>query len=76
METSWMTDKELFPTRLHKTLALNKINLFSEPVAITVAKEVPAIFWPGRKEETEAMVLMWIFNLGVVLEQFLLIYSF
>lgn len=53
-----MTDTELFPTRLHKTLALNKINLFSEPVAITVAKEVPAIFWPGRKEETEAMVLM------------------
>ena len=70
-----MTYKELFQTQLCKTLALNEINLFSEPVAIRVAKKGPSIFWPGRKEETEAMILKSVLSLGLVLEQFLLIYS-
>lgn len=52
-----MTYKELFQTQLHKTLELTKINLFSEPAATTVVKEVPAIFWPEKKKN-EAVVLM------------------
>ena len=53
-----MTYKELFQTQLHKTLDLTKIDLFSEPVATRVAKEVPAIFWPEIKTKSEDMVLI------------------
>ena len=52
-----MTYKELFQTQLHKTLELTKINLFSEPAATRVGKEVPAILWPVNKKN-EAVVLM------------------
>lgn len=43
-------------TQLHKTLELTKMDLFSEPVATRVAKEVPAIFWPEIKTKSEDMV--------------------
>ena len=69
-----MTYKELFQTQLHKTLELTKINLFSEPAATRVVKEVPAIFWPEKKKN-EAVVLMWIFILRLVMEKCHLTYS-
>lgn len=53
-----MTYKELFQTQLHKTLELTKINLFSEPAATRVVKEVSEIFWPEIKKKSEAVVPM------------------
>lgn len=70
-----MTYKELFQTQLHKTLELTKMDLFSEPVATRVAKEVPAIFWPEVKTKSEDMVLTWIFTLRLVMEKCHLTYS-
>lgn len=70
-----MTYKELFQTQLHKALELTKINLFSEPVATRVVKEVSAIFWPDKKKKSEAVVLMSIFILRLVMEKCHLTYS-